>query len=151
MITSFRTIWFHQYISNTLTTFYFKWTRLEGIMSLVVSILCALLANFFTFSLEITFILRLTSKDILNSYGLITESSIHNPLKLNESYNWLNLMKNQEETIWNKITQCLPQTYKWKIDPKSSTSVLCLTTVRWRVNAIVVVHRKDATQKKCAL
>jgi len=43
---------------------------------------------------------------------------------------------------------CIPQTYKWKIDPNSSTSVLCLTTVRCRVNAIVVVHRKEATQKK---
>lgn len=51
----------------------------------------------------------------------------------------------------NKINECVPQTYKWNIGSKSSTSVLCLTTVRWRVKAIVVVHKKDATQKKCVL
>ena len=42
-----------------------------------------------------------------------------------------------------------PHTYAWKVGPSPSTSALCLTTVRCSVKAIVVVHRKEATQKNC--
>lgn len=49
------------------------------------------------------------------------------------------MKKNTKKNFWKEVESndkdlfkggSIPQTYKWKTDPKSSTSVLCLTTVR---------------------
>lgn len=68
-----------------------------------------------------------------------------------EEANILITMEEKWDILLATHKKVIPQTYKWNMASKSSTSVLCLTTVRWRVKAIVVVHRKDATQKKWVL